>query len=263
MSEHCYIHGTDPQEQHRLARLGDLTNQSFIQFLEFESDSAILEVGSGLGILTRQLALLIPKGEVWGIERSVEQLARVTNDLPNLHFRQADAHTLPFEENRFDVVYCRYLLEHVADPNKVLKEMHRVLKPGGKIFVQENNILVSTFDPDCPKFDALWRQFARLQALSGGDASIGKKLFRLLQNAEFCRIRLSIQPEVHHHGMASYEPWLENLIENIRPAEEQLVAKGLATRGEIYAAVDELRQLMANEAGSALFYWNRASGRRD
>ncbi len=255
-----YIHGTDADEQTRLAKLGGLTNQAFIQFLEFQQDSSILDVGCGLGILTRKLAELAPAGIVWGVERSADQLAKAPRDLANLHFQQADAHALPFEDNTFDVVFCRYLLEHVANPLLVLKEMSRVLKPGGKAFVQENNIFVTTFDPDCPHFEALWRQFAVLQQLLGGDALIGKKLFRLFGEAGFANISLSIQPEVHWHGSPDFRLWVENLINNIRPAERQLMAKGLATAEDILKGKQDLEDLLVNTSASAFFYWNRAKG---
>jgi ubiquinone/menaquinone biosynthesis C-methylase UbiE len=258
MSDAVYIHGTDPEEQARLAKLGELTNQPFLEFLEFSPTDAILDVGCGLGILTRRLAQLATAGTVWGIERSTDQLGKAVRDLPNLHFLEGDAQALPFDDNSFDMVFCRYLLEHVANPGQVLKEMHRVLKSGGKVFVQENNILINVFDPPCPHFDALWRQFARLQEIHGGDALIGKKLFRLLRMAGFADIRLSIQPEVHCHGMPTFRPWVENLMQNVRPAEGQLIEKGLATAEDIALAKQELADLAANEAGSAYFYWNRA-----
>jgi ubiquinone/menaquinone biosynthesis C-methylase UbiE len=260
MGETVYIHGTDPDEQARLAKLGEMTNDAFIQFLEFNETSAILDVGCGLGILTRRLAQMASRGTVWGIERSADQLAKAVQDLPNLHFQQADAHALPFEDNSFDVVFCRYLLEHVANPVQVLTEMRRALKPGGKAFVQENNILINTFDPECPHFEAIWRQFARLQQTHGGDALIGKKLFRLMREAGFGGIRLSIQPEVHCYGMPTFRTWVENLMQNVRPSEEQLIEKGMATAEDIRWAKQELAELVRNPSGSAYFYWNRANG---
>jgi SAM-dependent methyltransferase len=261
MSEAAYIHGTDPQEQERLATLGELTDEAFVRFLEVRPGDAALDVGSGLGNLARRVAGLIPNGEVWGVERSAVQLARAKERAGgNLHFLQGDAHALPFEEGRFDVVYCRYLLEHVAGPAKVLREMRRVLKPGGRALAQENDVLVNTFDPDCPRFDHVWRQFARLQELLGGDARIGKKLYRLFRDAGFADVRLTIQPEVHSAGMATFRVWVENLIQNVRPAEAELVGRGLLTAEELREGLAELRRLKDDETASAFFYWNRAVG---
>src|SRR5436305_1419796 len=119
--EHAYIHGTNPSEQERLAGLNTLTNEPFLRFLALRESDVVLEVGSGLGILTHAAAQRLPRGEAWGVEQSPEQLARAPQGVGNLHFTQGDAHQLPFEANRFDVVYCRYLLEHVAGPWQVLK----------------------------------------------------------------------------------------------------------------------------------------------
>jgi ubiquinone/menaquinone biosynthesis C-methylase UbiE len=122
-----YIHGTAATEQQRLSKLGELTDEAFLQYLEYDTDSCVLDVGSGLGNLARQLAARIPGGRVWGVERFWQQLSKADCKLPNLPFQQADAQALPFEEARFDTVYCRYLLEHVSDPVRVLREMKRVL----------------------------------------------------------------------------------------------------------------------------------------
>ncbi|HEV3259747.1 MAG TPA: methyltransferase domain-containing protein [Gemmataceae bacterium] len=260
MNSATYIHGTDADEQGRLAKLGQLTDAAFVRFLELEDRSRVLDVGSGLGNLARQVAGLVPRGEVWGVEQSAEQLAQARSDLPNLHFRQADAHALPFDEGCFDVVYCRYLLEHLANPVQGLREMRRVSKPGGKVFVQENNILVSILEPRCPCFDSIWQRFALLQALLGGDALIGKKLLRLMQEAGFLQVRLSIQPEVHHSGSPTFRPWIENLIGNIRGAEQAFQSHELATKQEIDQAVGELRAFTERDDASAFFYWNRGSG---
>ena len=260
MSETAYIHGTKPSEQERLSKLGDLTDEAFLQFVEHGPGSCMLDVGSGLGNLARKLAERIPEVQVWGVERSPEQLSKAAHHLPNLHFQRADAQSLPFEDAWFDVVYCRYLLEHVSDPAGVLQEMRRVLKPGGKLFVQENNILANVLYPECRHFDQLWQRFAELQRMLGGDALIGKKLLPLLDGAGFRNIQLTVQPEVHYSGSPTFLPWIENLIGNIRSGEQELLDHELATVDDIRQAIEDLRRLMNDPAGSAFFYWNRARG---
>jgi SAM-dependent methyltransferase len=61
-----------------------------------------------------------------------ENLNYLTGDLvspiADMHF---DLHQIPLEDNRFDVVFCNHVLEHVDDALQCMKELHRVLKPGG------------------------------------------------------------------------------------------------------------------------------------
>jgi SAM-dependent methyltransferase len=259
----AYIHGTETSEQARLALLNRLTNEPFIKFLELDERAKVLEVGSGLGILAREVAERTPSGEAWGVEYSADQLSRARDSAAaaaNLHFIQADAHALPFADEHFDTVYCRYLLEHVADPVEVLSEMRRVLRPGGRALAQENNILINVFYPECPRFDVIWERFAELQARLGGDALIGKKLLALFKQAGFDQVKLSLQPEIHHAGMETFRPWIENLIGNVESGAAALEGQNLATADEISAAIREVRALAERDDGSAIFYWNRASG---
>jgi SAM-dependent methyltransferase len=61
-----------------------------------------------------------------------ENLNYLTGDLvspiADLHF---DLHQIPLEENRFDVIFCNHVLEHVDDANQCMSELFRVMKPGG------------------------------------------------------------------------------------------------------------------------------------
>jgi SAM-dependent methyltransferase len=253
-----YIHGTDKTEQERLATLNRLTNPAFVEFLELRPDSSVLEVGSGLGILADEVAARAPCGEVIGIEYSPEQLAAAQVARPNLRLEQGDAQRLPFDGALFDVVYCRYLLEHVADPVQVLREMRRVLRDGGRVCIQENNILANEFFPECPKFDCVWEKFAVLQSKLGGDALIGKKLFALLRQAGFQHIHLSFAPEIHPADSATFLPWVENMIRNVTGAADLLVRHRLATPNEIDEAVAEVRAFEKRSDACAYFYWNRA-----
>lgn len=262
-SSTAYIHGAAPEEQERLAALNRMNNPLFMEFLDLGGARTILEVGCGMGLLTESVARAASTARVVGIEQLVEQLARAPrgNAAPeNLSFVQGDAHHLPFEDESFDIVYCRFVLEHLRDPAAALREMRRVTTPGGRVYAMENNILMCDFDPDCPRFDALWRKFAELQRLLGGDALVGKRLYRLFRGAGFEDVRLSIQPEIHHAGQPAFEPWVRNLIGNVRSGERAMIERGLVSAEDIAGAVGELEFLIQRADATALFYWNRAAG---
>ena len=261
MEEATYIHGTAPDEQARLAKLNRLTNRPFVEFLQVEPGMRVLEVGSGLGILATDVAAAAAGVEVVGLERSRDQIAAAVLS-PEVQYVEGDAHELPFPDERFDLVYARYLLEHVADPARVLAEMRRVLRPGGRIAVMENDITLVRLDPPCPAFEVVWAAFAMYQRQLGGDGLIGRRLFRLLNNARFQQIELSFQPEVHWSGSPNFRPWVVNLIGNLDSCRQGLIEAGLCQPELIARACGELAELAERADGSATFSWNRAAARR-
>jgi len=258
MVKNIYIHGTEDDEQDRLATLNSMTNKSFLDFLNLRKTDSVLEVGSGIGLLAKEVAQKIPHGQVTGLEKSEDQLKKCSAPLPNLTFVKGDAHNMPFKDSTFDIVYCRYILEHVANPLRVLNEVWRVLVNGGRLFIQENNILAIEMYPECPNFKKVWQKFALLQYELGGDALIGKKLYSLLKKSNFKKIELSPAPEFHYYDVVTFRPWIENLIGNIEGARKKLIDYNLMAEEEIKEAVNELRNFITLEDASAYFYWNRA-----
>jgi len=261
MSEGIYIHGTEPSEQERLAGLNRITNAAFIQFLDVADGSHVLEVGSGLGLLAVDVANAAAGVHVVGVEISAAQIAAAPSH-PRVTFVQGDAHSLDFPDARFDLVYARYLLEHVADPERVLREMRRCAKPGGRVAVCENDVSLLRFDPPCPAFDHAWDLFTRFQATLGGDGLIGRRLFRLFRSAGFADVALSVQPEVHWHGSPGYVAWVHNIIGNLGSARNGMLGAGVISEADLNAGVADLDRLKTDTRGSAVFVWNRAMATR-
>jgi SAM-dependent methyltransferase len=257
VSQATYIHGTAPDEQRRLVELNRLTNGAFAAFLDVAPAGRLLDVGCGLGILTGELAALPAAPFVVGVELSATQIAAASRT-PAARFVQGDAQRLPLADGAFDLAYARFLLEHVADPAGVLAEMRRVLVPGGRVAVLENDVTLSRLDPPCPTFERVWSEFVGLQRDLGGDALIGRRLYRLLRAADFREIELSVQPEVHWSGSAEWTAWVTNLIGNVESARQALIHSGRCAAEVIDAAVGELRTFIDRDDASAIFAWNRA-----
>jgi ubiquinone/menaquinone biosynthesis C-methylase UbiE len=252
-----YIHGTDPSEQARLAGLNYLTNRTFIEFLRVPSRGRVLEVGSGLGLLASEVAASADGVEVVGIEISPEQIAAAVQS-PRVSYVQGDAHHLEFPDASFDLVYSRYVLEHVGDPEQVVSEMRRVARPGARVAVLENDISLLRIDPPCPVFAEVWAAFIRYQKHIGGDALIGRRLLRLFRSVGFETAELSLQPEVHWYGSPSFPEWISNVAGNVKSAQQKLIDDGFCAAERIEQALAELSALCDNPDASTNFAWNRA-----
>lgn len=99
-----------------------------------DRQAELLEVGCGDGSFTRSLADFSDR--VTGIDVSAEQVAVNAKKLPQICFLAHDlAEPMPFAENRFAGIWCSEVLEHLFDPAFALREMFRVMRPGGKLLV--------------------------------------------------------------------------------------------------------------------------------
>jgi demethylmenaquinone methyltransferase/2-methoxy-6-polyprenyl-1,4-benzoquinol methylase len=94
----------------------------------------VLDVATGTGAVA--LELLRRKGcTVWGVDQSPQMLAVARRRLPGERVRliEASATALPFEDGQFDALTFTYLLRYVDDPAATLRELARVVRPGGTI----------------------------------------------------------------------------------------------------------------------------------
>ena len=102
----------------------------------------MLEVGCGFG---RGLEVLIKSCEEYtAIDKNTELIAYLSQQYPQFHF--IDKHIPPFEglpDNAYDFVVSFQVIEHIKKDDLFLKEIHRVLKPKGKVFITTPNIKFS------------------------------------------------------------------------------------------------------------------------
>ena len=101
----------------------------------------VLEVGCGAGV---DLARFAKGGaDVSGVDlaESAIDLARANFTQQGLHgyFEVADGERLPFPDNTFDLIYAHGVVQYTANPRQLVKECHRVLKPGGRAIFQVYN----------------------------------------------------------------------------------------------------------------------------
>lgn len=256
-----YIHGTSAKEQRRLDLLSRITNDSFVGFLGDLSGKLVCDFGCGTAALIADISVLYPDTRITGLEISTDQLCRareVTRNNQNVTLILTDATKNDCADSTFDLTYCRYLLEHVANPVQAVGQMLRITKPGGVLACQENDLHNILYWPPIDGHDLLIEQFCRLQIELSGDPFIGRKLFTIFRQAGAADITLTLEPEIYTEDRPEgYRAWLANAHDILRGARDALIDRQMVRPSHIDTVLDEMKRRIEHPNGVALFYWNR------
>ncbi|TAM87486.1 MAG: class I SAM-dependent methyltransferase [Jatrophihabitans sp.] len=150
----------------------------------------LLDVGSGPGTITCDLADLVAPGRVTALERTAGALDLTRaearrREITNIDFAVGDVHALQIPDACFDVVHAHQVLQHVGDPVRALREMRRVARPGGVVAARDSDYAAKTWYPPSPDLDdwlALYRGAARR---NGGEPDAGRHLLAWAHAAGF------------------------------------------------------------------------------
>jgi ubiquinone/menaquinone biosynthesis C-methylase UbiE len=115
----------------------------FLRALDPKPGEQVLDVGSGPGFLAGAIADAVgPGGAVHGIDVSEPLLASARKHCahqPWVEFHEADATGLPFPDHAFDAAISTQVLEYVPDVDTALAEIHRVLRPAGRVVIVDTD----------------------------------------------------------------------------------------------------------------------------
>jgi len=205
-----------------------------------------VDLGCGVGMTTQLLAELVgPTGEVVGVDYSAAQVeqacALLPSDLSNVRFVEASAIDTGLPREAFDVVYCRFLLIHLQDPESALREMHDLLKPGGIMVVEDGDLTSASSEPRS-KLEEFSNLFGALGPKWGVDYTLGRRLFHLVLNARFSQLEITFNQPVFSRGEN------KRLLElSVAEAGPSFVSAGLVSREQLRETVAEMRRLGDDE----------------
>lgn len=207
----------------------------------------LLDVGAGPGSITLDLAAVVTPGEAVGIDIDPQQVERaralaIERGLSNVRFEVADAYALPFSDASFDAVFAHAVLIHLRDPLAALREVRRVLRPGG-VAGSRDVTSVSFREPSTPLLEEFSVILHQVTAHHRGRPTAGLDFQqrRLLLEAGFARAEGYVQVEsfgtpetVRRRGMR-HAAFLDETF------RQTILDKGWADASKLDALVAELR----------------------
>lgn len=158
----------------------------------------VLECGSGPGFIIEKILSDFSDCFVTGVEIDPYLIEVAINNLDSKDLKRYDLYQqsimkMEFEDNYFDFVLARMVLEHLPDPLKAVKEMFRVLKPGGKAVLVDNDFKMHLITyPEIPEIDDFYDAYCKLRVAEGGNPTIGRQLPVLMRNAGLTNVNLEI-----------------------------------------------------------------------
>lgn len=228
----------------RLRLLSRVMRPATLEYFEragIAPGSVCLDAGCGGGDVTLDLARLAgPRGRVIGIDiddtkLEVARAEAAQTGLANVEFRHALIGNGEIGEASFDVIYCRFVLTHLRDPEGALREMMAALRPNGKLLTADIDCTGYFWYPDNEAQRRFLELYVQTVRRRGGDPDIGLRLADLLRQAGFEGIQLNIFQPAGLEGEAKLVPPLT--MENIADA---VIAEGLSTAEEIHRIATEL-----------------------
>jgi SAM-dependent methyltransferase/acyl carrier protein len=158
----------------------------------------VLECGCGPGHVLEKLLATFPGCDVTGVEIDPFLVLKSRAAVSALgkgrgHVYERSITDLGFPDSSFDFVISRLVLEHLPEPARAVKEVHRVLKTGGKaVFIDNDFDMHLRAYPDIPELRELYDAYCRCRTAEGGNPRIGRELPGLLMEAGFSKIDLEI-----------------------------------------------------------------------
>lgn len=109
--------------------------KTIIKFAKITFNDTAIDVGCGEGYMVS----LLPKAKkIIGFDISnvaLERARSILNNRNDVEFIKGDGQNIQLDDNLFNVAICSEMLEHTPEPERAISELHRILKPGGRLIV--------------------------------------------------------------------------------------------------------------------------------
>lgn len=200
----------------------------------------LLDLGCGPGSITLDLAeALGPHGRVVGVDAAevavgTARAAAAERGDTTTRFEVADAYALPFPDDSFDVAHAHQVLQHLPDPVTALRELARVVRPGGIVAFRDADYGGMTWHPASPPLTRWLDTYRQAARLAGGEPDGGRHTVAWAREAGL----LDVVPTTSTWSYATPEArawwggqWVERALRS--SYAEHTTAAGLNTKADL------------------------------
>lgn len=245
--------GAETYERYQVPSVFEPLARAFVEHLGLRAGERVLDVACGTGIIARVAAgRMGTAGSIVGVDlnRSMLGLARslAPNDGPKIEWEEGDAVALRWPNDEFDVVLCQQGLQFFPDKASALREMHRVLKPSGRLGL------------------AVWRSVSHSPChLAVGDALgrwVGPEATRRFQVPFSFGDADALEKVIADAGFQDIDIEVHVVMRHLLPAEESIPALVASTPvgPDLVALPETRRNAIVAEAAAALQRYQTSDG---
>lgn len=262
-----YLLGRAEAEATRLKRqIANLAPDSDAQFdaIGIKPGERVIDLGCGPGGTLHLLAKRVGRtGSVLGVDRSphfVEQARRFVDDLglSQVEVREGDAYDTGLPRGGFDGAHMRLVLANVPEPERIVREMVSLVRPGGWVASFEADYLAHICDPPLPAWTRLLDAYTAYSESKGVDLFVGRRTQRLFREAGVSDMRVDAVVHVYPPGH-DRRPILRDFIANVR---DGMVDDGFISQAQLDSDMADLERHLSDQevlVTSHMFF--RLSGR--
>jgi ubiquinone/menaquinone biosynthesis C-methylase UbiE len=209
----------------------------------------VAEIGCGAGLTALWIARCVgSSGLVTAVDSSSDQLLMAEQNakaagLTNVSFREASAYQTGLLQGSFDLAFSRFLMCHLSEPVKALREMRRILKPGGILVCEDHDDGGIFTEPPTHAYKRLVEISEAVNRLLGLESYIGIKLPRIICEAGFQNTEVRVKQHAFLRG-----PGKRFWEITLREAKPAIVAAKAATSEELESLSAEITTIARDES---------------